>query len=116
MVTIESALHVLKICGGDLDIETGRLIIPSEVLGKENVRKAVHVLKEAGPDRIKSVSAQFRCQGCQRYDSGPDSFGKGIIHWCGPWSESDGERWFNIAKLQSCPLGKWGDTKKVVVH
>ncbi|MBW1926325.1 MAG: hypothetical protein JRI35_03865 [Deltaproteobacteria bacterium] len=55
MVTIESALQVLKRCGGDLDMDSGKLIIPSEVLGKEDVKKAVHVLKEAGPDKVRAI-------------------------------------------------------------
>ena len=110
MVAIESALQILKKCGGDLDMESGKVTIPSEVLERAEIKKAVHILKEAGPDKVKLVSAQFRCQGCSYHDIGPDPFGKEIIHWCGPWSESDGERWFNIAELTACPLGKWGDS------
>jgi len=110
MVTIKSALQVISRCGGNLDMTTGKVTIPSEVLEKAEIKKAVHVLKEAGPDRVKLVSAQFRCQGCQHYDTGPDPFGKEIIHWCGPWEEPDGERWFNVAGLQGCPLGRWGNS------
>ena len=51
------------------------------------------------------------CQGCQYFDIG--STPEGMIHWCGPWEEPDGERWFNVAGLQGCPLGRWGDSTTV---
>jgi len=115
MVTIESALQVLKRCGGNLDMESGKVTIPSEVLEKAEIKKAVHVLKEAGPDKVKAVlSSQTHCQDCPYYSTGPDSFGSGIIHWCGPWSESDGERWVNITELTACPLGRWGAASRAV--
>lgn len=54
------------------------------------------------------------CKGCPYHDTGPDPFGKDIIHWCGPFKERDGTRWLNIAELTACPKGKWGDVSKTV--
>ncbi|PXF58872.1 MAG: hypothetical protein C4B58_05290 [Deltaproteobacteria bacterium] len=54
------------------------------------------------------------CQGCPHHDTGPDSFGTGVIHWCGPWEEPSGERWWNISELMACPKGKWGSVSKTV--
>jgi hypothetical protein len=54
------------------------------------------------------------CKNCPYHDIGPDSFGTGVIHWCGPWKESGGERWFNIAGLAVCPEKKWGSVCKTV--
>lgn len=110
MVTLESAILVINQHGGCLDTATGKLKISSKALESGEIKKAVHVLKEAGPDKVKAVlsSVQTSCQGCPYHDTGPDSFGTGEIHWCGPWKKSDGERWFNIAGLAACPIGKWG--------
>ena len=58
MVTIESALQVINQYGGNLDMTTGKLKIPSKVLGREEIKKAVHILKEAGPDKVKAVLRQ----------------------------------------------------------
>ena len=55
MVTVEDALRTISHCGGELDVTTGKLNIPSKVLGKEEIKRAVHVLKEAGPDKVKAV-------------------------------------------------------------
>ena len=55
MVTIESALQVINQYGGKLDTTTGKVIIPSQALGKEEIKRAVHILKEAGPDKVKAV-------------------------------------------------------------
>lgn len=117
MVTIESALQVINQYGGNLDMTTGKLNIPSKILGKEEIKRAVKILKEAGPDKVKAVlaSVQAHCQGCPHYDTGPTPDGKGTIHWCGPWKEANGDtRWWNIAELQSCPKGKWGSVTKTV--
>lgn len=49
------------------------------------------------------------CQVCQYHDTGPDSFGKNVIHWCGPWYEANGDQlWWNLAQLIACPMGRWG--------
>jgi hypothetical protein len=116
MVTIESALQVINQYGGKLDTTTGKLRIPSKALESGEIRRAVHVLKEAGPDKVKAVlaSVQAHCPDCQYHDTGPDPFGKGIIHWCGPFKEPSGTRWLNIAELTACPKGKWGDVSKTV--
>jgi predicted glycosyl hydrolase (DUF1957 family) len=58
MVTIESALRVINQYGGNLDMTTGKLNIPSRVLEKAEIKKAVHVLKEAGSDKVKAVHRQ----------------------------------------------------------
>ena len=55
MVTIESALRVINQYGGELDTATGKLNISSKALGREEIKRAVHILKEAGPDRVKAV-------------------------------------------------------------
>jgi hypothetical protein len=116
MVTIESALQVINQYGGNLDMTTGKLNIPSKVLGKEEIKKAVHILKEAGPDKVKAVlaSVQTPCQGCRYHDTGPDPLGKGTIQWCGPFKEPGGTRWLNIAELTACPKGKWGSVSQTV--
>ena len=45
------------------------------------------------------------CKGCPYHDTGPDSFGKGVIHWCGPWKHANTDtHWLNIAELKECPL------------
>jgi hypothetical protein len=54
------------------------------------------------------------CLDCPYHDTGPGTFGKGVIHWCGPFKEPDGTRWLNIAELTACPKGKWGDITKTV--
>jgi hypothetical protein len=54
------------------------------------------------------------CQTCQYHDTGPDTFGKGIIHWCGPFKEPGYNRWLNIAELTACPKGKWGEASETV--
>ena len=115
MVTIESALQAINQYGGNLDMTTGKVIIPSKALGKREIKKAVHILKEAGPDKVKAVlaSVQAHCLACPYHDTGPDSFGKDIIHWCGPFKEPGGTRWLNIAELTACPLEKWGDVSTV---
>lgn len=117
MVTIESALQVINQYGGKLDTTTGKLNIPSKVLGKKEIKMAVKILKEAGSDQVKAVlaSVQAHCQGCPHYDTGPTPDGKGVIYWCGPFEESNGDmRWFNIDELTACPLGKWGDVSNTV--
>ena len=58
MVTIESALQVINQYGGSLDMTTGKLKIPSKDLGREEIKKAVRILKEAGPDKVKAVHRQ----------------------------------------------------------
>ena len=73
----------------------------------QNKRDIIHILKN---------KPAARCQGCPYHDIGPDSFGKDVVHWCGPWSESDGERWLNIAELTACPLGRWGEAASRAVH
>lgn len=56
------------------------------------------------PNSVARIDVK-QCQGCRYYDPGPDSFGKDIIHWCGPWIHSNGDtHWFNIAELRECPL------------
>ena len=55
------------------------------------------------------------CQGCPYHDTGPDSFGKGRIHWCGPWRDAIGDiHWFNIEKLKACPKGEWGTEVEIL--
>ena len=71
------------------------------------------------PKKVANSVTRFdlneHCQGCLYHDTGPDPFGKDIIHWCGPFKEPDGDtRWWNIAELTACPLGKWGDVSKTV--
>ena len=116
MVAVEAALRTISQYGGCLDIDAGKLNIPSKALGKEEIKEAVHVLKEAGPDKVKAVLAfvPTYCQGCQYHNTGPDPFGKDIIHWCGPFEEQGSTRWLNIAELTACPLGQWGDVSKTV--
>ena len=58
MVTVEGALQTIEKNGGSLDMITGKLKIPSKVLGREEIKKAVHILKEAGPDKVKAVHRQ----------------------------------------------------------
>jgi predicted glycosyl hydrolase (DUF1957 family) len=58
MVTVESALQVISQHGGHLDIDTGKMIIPSKALVKEEIKKAVKILKEAGPNKVKAVHKQ----------------------------------------------------------
>ena len=116
MVTIESALQVINQYGGNLDMTTGKLNIPSKALGKEEIKRAVKILKEAGSDQVKAVlaSVQAHCQGCKYHDTGPTPDGKGVIYWCGPFEELNGDtRWWNIAELIVCPLEKWGDVSTV---
>jgi len=117
MVTIESALQVINQSGGKLDLATGKLNIPARILEKTEIKKAIEILKEAGPDKVKAVlvSVQVSCQGCPYHDTGPTPDGKGILHWCGPFKEANGDtRWWNIAELMACPLGKWGNIPKTV--
>jgi hypothetical protein len=55
------------------------------------------------------------CQGCPYHDTGPLPDGKGIIHWCGPWEEANGNtRYWNIAELTACPKRKWGNVSETV--
>jgi hypothetical protein len=116
MVAVEAALRTISQHGGCLDTATGKLGISTKALGKEEIKEAVHILKEAGPDKVKAVlaSIQTPCQGCPYHNTGPDPFGKDIIHWCGPFEERGGPRWLNIAELTACPKGKWGDVSKTV--
>ena len=117
MVTIESALQVINQYGGNLDITTGKLNVPSKVLGKEEIKKAVYILKEAGPDKVKAVlaSVQTPCQSCPYHDTGPTPDGKGVISWCGPFEEPNGDtRWWNIAELTACPEGRWESVSQTV--
>jgi len=65
------------------------------------------------PNSVTRFDLNEHCQGCRYHDTGPDSFDKGIIHWCGPWEESNGDtRWWNIAELAACPQGKWGSVSQ----
>ncbi|RKX62177.1 MAG: hypothetical protein DRP37_02195 [Thermodesulfobacteriota bacterium] len=116
MVTVESALQMINQYGGNLDMTTGKLNIPSKVLGKEEIKRAVHILKEAGPDKVKAVlpSVQAHCQGCPHYDTGPTPDGECVIHWCRPFKEPGGTRWLNIAELTACPNGRWGLVSQTV--
>jgi hypothetical protein len=111
MVTVQAALQTIDQYGGKLDVNTGRLDIPAKILERAEIKEAVHVLKKAGPDKVKSVlaSVQAHCQCCEYHDIGPDSFGKNVIHWCGPWYEANGDQlWWNLAQLIACPMGRWG--------
>jgi deoxyribose-phosphate aldolase len=116
MVTIESALQVINQYGGNLNTTTGKVVIPSKALGKEEIKKAVHVLKKAGPDKVKAVLAfvPTHCLACQYHDTGPTPDGTSIIHWCGPFKESGCIHWLNIAELTACPKGKWGLVSQTV--
>ena len=58
MVTVESALQTIGQCGGKLDVNTGRLNIPANILEKAEIKRAVKILKEAGPDKVKAVHRQ----------------------------------------------------------
>lgn len=58
MVTIESALQVINQHGCNLDLTTGKLNIPSKVLGKEEIRQAISAIREAGPDKVKAIYRQ----------------------------------------------------------
>ena len=60
MVTVESALRVINQYGGNIDMTTGKMNIPSKALGREEIKKAVHILKEAGPDKVKAVLASVQ--------------------------------------------------------
>ena len=67
MGTIESALKVINQYGGNLDVTTGKLHIPVKLLEeKAEIQKAVYVLKESGPDKVKAAlaSVQTHCQDC----------------------------------------------------
>lgn len=89
---------------------------------KEKVHKLLAELKAHKPAAVEffkqqqdSKLPQGTCQACPHHDTGPDPFGKGIIHWCGPFKEANCDsRWLNIAELQSCPKGKWGDVSQMV--
>ena len=90
----------------DTDCATLRIEAPRGTLTDEQKDKlAIHK-----QDIIKILKSkpQARCVGCPYHDTGPDSFGKGIIHWCGPWKDSNGDiHWLNIEELKACPKGKW---------
>jgi hypothetical protein len=90
-----------------LRIEAPRGVVTDTIKDKlaEHKQEILKILR----DRLKAP-----CQTCQYHDTGPDTFGTSIIHWCGPFKEPDGTRWLNIAELAACPLGKWGDTSKTV--
>jgi hypothetical protein len=77
------------------------------------------IVKEAGISSrtkpVKHICVSEQCRGCPYHDTGPDPFGKVIIHWCGPWEEPNGDtHWWNIAELAACPKGKWGDVSRAV--
>jgi hypothetical protein len=63
--------------------------------------------------RILKNKPAAHCLGCHYHDTGPDPFGKGIIHWCGPFKERGCIHWLNIAELTACPKWKWGVSKTV---
>jgi hypothetical protein len=56
MVTVESALQTIDQYGGKLDVNTGSLNIPARILEKAEIKRAVHILKEAGPEKVKAVA------------------------------------------------------------
>ena len=117
MVTVETALRTISQYGGCLDIVTGKLSISQKALGKKEIKEAMHILKEAGPDKVKAVLTSVRayCQGCPHYDTGPTPDGRGLIHWCGPFEEPNGDtRWLNISELAACPLNKWGSVSNTI--
>ena len=60
------------------------------------------------PAKSNTIRPKF-CEHCPYHDTGPDSFGTGVIHYCGPWRDANGDQhWLNIAELKACPKGKWG--------
>ena len=83
-------------------------------LGKEETSEETSGQKfpKKFPNSVTQI--EQNCKDCQYFDTGPDSSGKSIIHWCGPFKEPGGTRWLNIAKLTACPKGKWGDVSKTV--
>jgi predicted glycosyl hydrolase (DUF1957 family) len=55
MVTVENALQTIDKYGGKLDTATGELNISAKILERAEIKEAVHVLKKAGPDKVKAV-------------------------------------------------------------
>ena len=55
MVKVESALQTINQCGGNLDMSTGKLSISPKALEIEEIKRAVNILREAGPDKVKAV-------------------------------------------------------------
>lgn len=99
--------------GLDTDCATLRIEAPRGALTSEQKDElAIH--KQDIIQILKDKPAA-PCQGCPYHDIGPTPDGKGVIHWCGPWKEANGDtRWLNIAELIACPKGKWGCVSNTV--
>ena len=109
----QELLQEIEEVGGSVRLADGdwlRIKAPKDALTNEQ-KDELAIYKQDIIQILKDMPAA-RCQSCPYHDTGPDSFGKGIIHWCGPWREQGGTRCLNIAELIACPKGKWGDVSK----
>jgi len=110
MTSGQELIQKIEKVGGSIQLKDGdglRIEAPRGALTNEQRNKlAKH--KQDIIQILKNMPATH-CQDCPYHDTGPDSFGKGVLHWCGPWKEKNGDtRWLNIAELAACPKGKWG--------
>ncbi len=115
MRQVQELLQEIEEVGGSVQLKDGdwlRIEAPRGSLTNEQ-KDELAIYKQDIIQILKDMLAA-RCQGCPYHNTGPDPFGKDIIHWCGPFEEQGGPRWLNIAELTACPKGKWGDVSKTV--
>jgi hypothetical protein len=91
----------------------GKFCVNSGVnLEPQKTPKSLPQNNEHKPKKIARI--EQNCKDCTYHDTGPDPFGKDIIHWCGPWYEANGDmRYWSIVELAACPMGRWGKTGTV---
>ena len=116
MNQVQELIQKIEKVGGSVQLKDGgrlRIEAPKGALTSE--QKDELAIYKQDIIQILKDKPTAPCQDCPHHDTGPDSFGKGVIHWCGPFKESNGDtRWWNIAELTACPLDKWGSVSKTV--
>ena len=89
-----------KVLAGNQAGNQGETFLKKEETSKETSGQK---FPKKFPNSVTRI--EQNCQGCPYHDTGPDSFGKGIIFWCGPWRHANGDQhWFNLKEWKMCPL------------
>ena len=115
MRQVQELIQEIEKVGGSVRLKGGdrlRIEAPRGILTIEQ-KDELSIYKQDIIQLLKDKPAAH-CQDCPYHDTGPDSFGESVIHWCGPWKEPSGTRWLNIAELIACPMEKWGNVSKTV--
>ena len=116
MTQAQELIQEIELVGGSIQLKDGdrlRIEAPKGTLTNEQ-KDELTIYKQDIIQLLKGKPTAH-CQGCQYHDTGPTSDVSGVIQWCGPFEELNGDtRWLNIAELLTCPEGKWGSGSDTV--